>query len=282
LNVIVEVDCRQAIPVRAIPLLTNWTTMSPDQIAKALAWHGIIWRPYKLQAYRNEDGRTQPIPQKWWKNFCKNSLQALADDLKAKEITYSTGYRDWQRASLVLLPAGSFVWKDEYESFYERAFGADGSIFTTDLGEAMPEDVQAKYVALNYDPYIPDTEIRHAVVEGFCQPHINTLAPVFATVENDVPPLEHPTKVGWNLNKPIRFPGYRKPLYDYLKKQHTAGKPCPTAREVLDAWKENLPSEVPEVVSDGLKYFDSKGNTKAADLKSIQQAIRVLIQPKAE
>ena len=152
--------------------------MSPDQVAKALARHGITWGRCELQAYRNEDGRTQPIPQTWWRNFCKRNLEALADHIKAKEITYATGYHEWQHASLFALPIGSFVWKDEYEKFYARAFGADGTTFTTDSGEVMPEDAQGKYVALDYDPYIPDGEIRKAVMEGFCQPQVNTLTPL--------------------------------------------------------------------------------------------------------
>ncbi len=141
--------------------------MSPDEVATALAWDGIFWARHKLQAFRKEDGCTRPIQHIWWKNFCKKNLHALTDDLKAKEITFATGYRDWQRASLVGLPAGSFVWKDEYERIYGRAFGTDGATFITDSGEVMSDDAHAKHVALDYDPYVPDAETKLAVMEGF-------------------------------------------------------------------------------------------------------------------
>jgi hypothetical protein len=72
---------------------------------------------------------------------------------------------------------------------------------------------------------------------------------------------------------PKRFPGYSKPLYDYLKAAHAAGKHCPSARNVLDDWKRNKPVNVAEVSDDGLKYYDANGNTKPADLAAIRKAI---------
>jgi hypothetical protein len=77
----------------------------------------------------------------------------------------------------------------------------------------------------------------------------------------------------WPLTMPKRFPGYSKPLYDYLKAAHVAGKPCPTVRNVLDDWKLNKPADVAKVVSDGLHYFDANGDTKLADLAAIRKAI---------
>jgi hypothetical protein len=77
----------------------------------------------------------------------------------------------------------------------------------------------------------------------------------------------------WTLTMPKRFPGYSKPLYDYLKAAHAAGKHCPSARNVLDDWKRNKPVNVAEVSDDGLKYYDANGNTKPADLAAIRKAI---------
>lgn len=77
----------------------------------------------------------------------------------------------------------------------------------------------------------------------------------------------------WILTMPKRFPGYSKPLYDYLKAAHVASKPCPTVRNVLDDWKVNKPVDVAKVVSDGLHYFDANGDTKLADLAAIRKAI---------
>jgi hypothetical protein len=75
----------------------------------------------------------------------------------------------------------------------------------------------------------------------------------------------------------MRAPGYRWPLYQLLKEAHINGRPCPKAREVLEIWKLNTPPEL-EVMTDGVKYSDAVGNTKEADLKAIQQAIKGLLK----
>ena len=66
-------------------------------------------------------------------------------------------------------------------------------------------------------------------------------------------------------------------MYQFLKAAHAAGKPCPKARDVLEGWKSSTPPEL-EVMTDGVKYSDSVGNTKEADLKAIQQTIKALLE----
>ena len=82
-----------------------------------------------------------------------------------------------------------------------------------------------------------------------------------------------PTAPAWSPKRPKRFQGYGKPLYDLLKAAHVAGLPKPSARDVLDRWKEKRPFEVTEVTDNGLKYYDAQGSTKPADLEAIRKAI---------
>lgn len=82
---------------------------------------------------------------------------------------------------------------------------------------------------------------------------------------------------GWKLKPSARFPGYRRSLYNALKAAHAAGEPCPKARDVLD-WLTEHPSPDVQVMPDGLKYNDAKGNSKEANLKAIQQAIKGLTE----
>lgn len=74
-----------------------------------------------------------------------------------------------------------------------------------------------------------------------------------------------------------RAPGYRWPLYQILKAAHVAGKPCPKARDVLEAWRSNPPSDI-EVMSDGVKYNDGVGTRKEANLRAMQQSINGLLK----
>lgn len=103
----------------------------------------------------------------------------------------------------------------------------------------------------------------------------NPPAPVADASDGHVPLTKAPA---WNLKRPTRFQGYGKPLYDFLKAAHIAGKPKPTARDLLDAWKIKPPPDVFEVTDNGLKYYDAKGNTKPADLDAIRKAIGRMTQ----
>ena len=63
------------------------------------------------------------------------------------------------------------------------------------------------------------------------------------------------------------------PLHRLLAAAHRDGNPCPTARDVVEAWRNNAPAEIAKVLPDGFDYYDAKGNTKTADLEAIRKAI---------
>jgi len=166
-NVILKIEGRDAIPVRAIPLLTNWEVLSPDELADALAGgeHGYAF--HDIFAYRIEDSEVRPVVQTWWENFPCRALKALSDRIKATEISHETGYQEWRKQSLNELPAGVFVWKDEFEPRYLRRYGRHGTTFMTAAGDVMSEDEQQRRVVLNFAPFIAEPEIRCLILEGF-------------------------------------------------------------------------------------------------------------------
>jgi hypothetical protein len=88
------------------------------------------------------------------------------------------------------------------------------------------------------------------------------------------PPVGVAPEPNWMLQEPQRHQGYSWPLYQVLKEAHAAGQPRPKARDVLEAFKERKPPEIVQVNHDGISYYDSKGNAKAADLAAISEAIR--------
>ena len=100
-----------------------------------------------------------------------------------------------------------------------------------------------------------------------------TSAPVVAHV-----PVLLTTAPAWSLKRPKRFQGYGKPLYDLLRSVHGDGQPKPSARDVLDRWKNKPPTDVAEVTDNGLKYYDARGNTKPADLEAIRKSIGRMTQ----
>ena len=100
--------------------------------------------------------------------------------------------------------------------------------------------------------------------------HLSESFPGCKKNTSQIPPI-------WNLKTDLkRAPGYRWALYQVLRAAHNAGKPCPTARDVLDFWTNNPQPDI-QVMPDGLKYNDGLGNPKEANLKAIQQAIKGLM-----
>lgn len=60
---------------------------------------------------------------------------------------------------------------------------------------------------------------------------------------------------GWTLNKPQRFGGYSRPLYDELCRAHKAGEPYPTAAVILKLWRAHPPQGYGIEVADNLRTF---------------------------
>lgn len=113
---------------------------------------------------------------------------------------------------------------------------------------------------------VPETEAEHET-----EP-----APVVATA------LEPVTIKPWKLKPvPNRLPGYRWPLYQFLKAAHDGGMACPTASDVLAAWAANPPPGMLVELSgehrDELQYKTAEGVRKWAKRKQIQGAINGLL-----
>lgn len=168
MNIIIEISSRQAVPVRAIPLLTDWRGLSPDQLAKILAGDSDHWPSFDgLSAHRlHLDGSTEPVPPRWWASWVVRKLQATSDAIKAKQTSHEMGYQQWRRESLAQLPAGVFVWRDEFEAAHAGEYGPESL-----RARFNPETFDPSAHILNFNPY-PDPAIAppRLVLEGF-MPH---------------------------------------------------------------------------------------------------------------
>lgn len=78
----------------------------------------------------------------------------------------------------------------------------------------------------------------------------------------------------WVVKRPQRLSPYGAPLYKLLHAEWLSGRlRRPTSRDVLDAWSTSNPPEILEVMQDGLKYYDSKGDVKTLSLAALKEAI---------
>ena len=102
MNVVVLIEGREAIPVRAIPLLANWRFLWPDNVAHLLG--GTKARNVNLlgdlQSNHIVGGNVEPIDKDWWVQFPLRELNALSDKIEADEVSHEAGYSDWRKQSL--------------------------------------------------------------------------------------------------------------------------------------------------------------------------------------
>lgn len=113
------IDGREALPVRAIPYVTGWR-YSPDVVAESLA--RATAAPFEklrnLVAYHRPAGRpVQVMPCEWnavvvqVKGF-EAGLHELRPDIEATDD--HVGIAAWEKGAALKLPAGVFVWLDEF------------------------------------------------------------------------------------------------------------------------------------------------------------------------
>lgn len=191
MNVIIKIQGREATPVRAIPLITNWMALYPDLLSKILNSNEDAIESNQefkgLTAFlidKENPKAIKSLSAAWW-SFPARKIAALSEEIESRQITHNVGYDEWRKQSIAGLPAGTFVWRDEFERCYYRKYGADSwHLRTKCQSEFLPsnpdeemsecnslrfrERLQSeieKY-KLDYDPiiYYPEHE---CIIEGF-------------------------------------------------------------------------------------------------------------------
>lgn len=156
MDVTTLIDGREAIPIRAIPFVTGWL-MSPLNVATSLANTDLAKKLQGIAAYHlfSNSGPAKTLPKEW--DAIVIDLQVLSSTLGEDEKIKDENLATWRRDSIPLLPAGVFVWKDEFEQAFTCFYGSESHIRL----EERRGDRE-----LSYSPMIP-SELRTVVVDGF-------------------------------------------------------------------------------------------------------------------
>jgi hypothetical protein len=150
LNVLVTINGRQAIPVRAIPFVTDWS-VTPHMLVTVYsgAHHELFAIPENHFVYRQSpDGSYLRVRAAEWDMAlaCIASIQGKSDAaIYQDEIRY--------------LPGNAFVWRDELEHIV--AFHFDPEFDGPEWWDKREGDSE-----LNFDPYIPP-DLVLLVFDGF-------------------------------------------------------------------------------------------------------------------
>lgn len=140
-TLLIDINGREALPVRAIPFVTGWI-VTPDRLVEALSEseqmcprlaHGL--RAHKF----DQDCTLTLVLPKEWDGFSA-ALTQLEDELKAAYADDESGYAVWRSRAAFVLPAGVFVWRDEFEAAFHKA---QKKIIYLDEREGLSELVYA-------------------------------------------------------------------------------------------------------------------------------------------
>ena len=116
------IDGRECVPVRLLPFITAWQTLSPDVVARLFS-RREEWRTWSISTYnlRPNGKHHELLPNAW--DQTNDDLTVLAQELKTQESFEFQKYPEWRRRSVKLLPAAVFVWRDELVAEYARTYG---------------------------------------------------------------------------------------------------------------------------------------------------------------
>lgn len=124
MNVVLTIGGRKAIPVRALPFVAGrrgdaTSRLSPDEVARVAGHQDGFHRAELFATYEVVDDAVRLVPPSQWGQFIID-FQALSARLDKEQPIYVLGYAQWKDDSIRLLPAGVFVWLDEFQTWYSR------------------------------------------------------------------------------------------------------------------------------------------------------------------
>lgn len=120
-----RIDDKEAVPVRALPHLTQFHPLAPDKVALLLAENDRRHK-WTIRAYqRSHDGALIAWPPRQWDAVFAR-LEAEAARIRASGTSLAEQDVELDDRLVAVLPAGVFLWRDELEAEYQRTFGRMG------------------------------------------------------------------------------------------------------------------------------------------------------------
>lgn len=262
MNVIVTIEGKEAIPVRAIPLLTDWEILSPDVCARIFSGDDTLEYFEGMSAHRlNPDGGYQVMEQREWANWIARKLRACRERIKAAQASHESGYQQWRQESLALLPAGAFVWREAFEAAHALEYGPNSMRARFNRDTFNPAACE-----LNYDPkHGPCENWRELVMDGF-----ELLTPTQRQAATPTPGVANgasnaPRKARRDLLTPV-----------IEAAQNACGNvnDAPAVWAKLTQMAENGQRPLLGVSDDGIKWQDANDEPQFFKLKNLRDRLR--------
>lgn len=157
-NLVVQIDGRKAIPVRALPWMTGWH-FGAHEVAEALSGDGCeSGEPFTTAYWLEADGSKHVTPKHFWVGVTQRLEQA--EDAEPPDL-------DWHAIATGLLPEGVWVWADEWAAAYDDGPDGPGQLERIAVTEEDLKDVESRRIQQN--PFVP-RELQAILLAGFNEP----------------------------------------------------------------------------------------------------------------
>lgn len=170
MQIVQQIDGRAALPVRTLPYVAGTSPedmqsrLAPDQVALAAGHLEDYDGDRALHTFQVVDGEVMAVPPTQW-GLCLRQMRALSARIKGDQLCHDDGHVRWSGEAIRLLPAGVFVWLDDFRAWFRRT---RGSIITDDpVGVKDSDEITAH-------PLFTE-EMQKVVLEGFPGAHKDEL-----------------------------------------------------------------------------------------------------------
>lgn len=292
MNLVVPINGRDAIPVRAICYGYGFSIISPDKVATAAAGEDHYDGSWTLPTYYLSEGDVveQMRPQDW--NLYSQRIQSESLLLLDEESRAGAKKAEWRNRAIALMPAGVFVWVDELRQWLRRTLPMtvkkahlllaypegdeqhDAAVKAVVESMERPWDVVGDGLSLKIQISRAEANI---VMEGFPQASAPTTAPApelpacadSEPVQEDAHQEESDVSTGGLV-------AWQAAMIESWREIMAAHKGRPKARDAMLWLKKHGPRDVFPVEQpdhQALRWIDRDGNTHSAAYRSIASRI---------
>ena len=159
-GLVVTINGRKALPIRALCLLAGRKRLSPDVVAGAACGEDHYDGDRHLPTYQLVDGVVHAVDPTHWVLFCE-AIESASLLLIGKGPSLRATRTQWFNEATMLLPGGVFVWLDEFQNWFRRTRPYRVKEGKTGLQLEQPEEGRVSLA-----PPISD-ELRACLLAGF-------------------------------------------------------------------------------------------------------------------